>query len=553
MSTTLDLQSPSQLKVDELQLALGKLPQCEMPLTHSFVPGFYVRTIRMPKDALVVSKIHLTEHPFVITKGRVSVWNETTGVQHFTAPHAGITKPGTRRVLYVHEDCEWTTFHATDLTDPAKIEEQIILKHEPVEQLPLDARKALAELHAAEIVSRYRMEAPAGCDPQNTFATVAAVASVAIGATSIGYTMYNAANQPGAPNLGLASREVAQAQAGALPWQRIIAAEEQQGGSALRQGYRTSTNGDQLRQKVQNQIDQLQRQMGGMQGGGANSPQATKIAQLQQELQNIPSGGGTVYLNNKGQVVPQSEAMANFQGYGTADIEGQLAKQQAQNQLNLGAKYGVQYATEAAKEAALANPEGTAARAAEFNLLQQGPPPANPLSGQVQSQVDAQLQAGRGLDPMSQQLLEQSVANSNAARGGGASAQDVSTAMSQGYQGQQRLQNAINRGIAVAQSGTTPADIAMRRSQQNIANLGAFVGGQTPESQFGNLSGAAQGASPYYPGNQQPTMPWGADQSGTQYGVTSYQQQVRGALGSANPWMAGLSGIMSGIGSLGQL
>lgn len=390
----------------------------------------------------------------------------------------------------------------------------------------------------------------------NTFATVATVVAAVGGAASLASMGYAAANQPSTPNLAASSAAVARAQAGVLPWQRQIAAAEQQGGSALRQGYKTGTNGDQLRQKLQNQINRLEAgQNQSMTKGGANKPLPagvqSQIQKLQDQLDNIPQGsGGKVYLNNKGQVVPQSEAMANFQGYGTADIEGQLAKQYAGIQEQLGAKYGTQFAEEAAKEAALADPQGTAARAAEYNLLQKGPPPINPISPQLEGQVDQQVQAGRGLDQTSQDLLNQQIQNANAARGGNLSAGDVANQMSTGYQGEARLENALNKGLQVQSAGVTPGDIDYRRSQQNIANYGAFVNGSTPQSQFANLSAAGTGATPFYPGSSLPGMAGGADQSGTQYGVTSYQQQVRAGLGAANPWMAGLSGLMTGAGTL---
>lgn len=120
------MQSPAQRSIDGLQNELAKLPQIECPLRHSFVPGFYVRQIFMPAGSLVISKIHKTEHPYVITRGKVSVWIEGVGVQNLRAPFTGITKPGTRRVLYVHEDCLWTTFHATDKKVVEEIERDVI-------------------------------------------------------------------------------------------------------------------------------------------------------------------------------------------------------------------------------------------------------------------------------------------------------------------------------------------------------------------------------------------------------------------------------------------
>ena len=121
--------------VDLMQAVLGRLPQVEMPLTHRFTPGLYIREILMPKGTLVISRTHKFEHPFVVSKGRVSVWDQDWGVKHITAPYCGITKPGTRRVLLIHEDCVWTTFHVTTETDPEKIVEQVT---EPVPPMALD-------------------------------------------------------------------------------------------------------------------------------------------------------------------------------------------------------------------------------------------------------------------------------------------------------------------------------------------------------------------------------------------------------------------------------
>jgi len=115
------MQTPAQKQVDGLINELSKFDQVSMPLIHKFTPGLYTREIFMPKGTLVISMIHNTEHPFVITKGKVSVWIEGTGVVTYTAPYSGITKPGTRRILYIHEDCSWMTFHPTDKTNPEEI------------------------------------------------------------------------------------------------------------------------------------------------------------------------------------------------------------------------------------------------------------------------------------------------------------------------------------------------------------------------------------------------------------------------------------------------
>lgn len=115
--------------LNRLEPAIAALPRCEFTVVHRFTPGLYIREIFMRKGSIVASKIHKTEHPFVISKGDVSVWSDETGVERLAAPYTGITKPGTRRALMMHEDTIWTTFHPTKETDLEKLEAELIEPH----------------------------------------------------------------------------------------------------------------------------------------------------------------------------------------------------------------------------------------------------------------------------------------------------------------------------------------------------------------------------------------------------------------------------------------
>ena len=98
------------------------------PLKHTFVDGAYVREIFMPKGTLLTSKIHKVTHPYFIMKGDVSVATEE-GIIRIKAPFQGVTKAGTKRLLFIHEDTVWITVHVTEETDLDKIEEEIIAKN----------------------------------------------------------------------------------------------------------------------------------------------------------------------------------------------------------------------------------------------------------------------------------------------------------------------------------------------------------------------------------------------------------------------------------------
>lgn len=114
----------------------------ELPLKHIFTPGLYCRQIFMPKGALLTSRIHLTEHPYFVLEGVVSVWDDADGWVLKKARDEGITKPGTRRILLIHEDCVWMTCHAnpSDEKDPEKIVESVTFDHRRLRELEEAAR-----------------------------------------------------------------------------------------------------------------------------------------------------------------------------------------------------------------------------------------------------------------------------------------------------------------------------------------------------------------------------------------------------------------------------
>ena len=113
-------------KLNNSGLALSQKELHEKnPVKHSFADGCYVREIFNPAGELLVTKIHKKEHPFFLMKGKMSILTED-GVKHIQAPHHGITKPGTKRIIYTHTDCVFVTVHATDKTDVAEIEKEVI-------------------------------------------------------------------------------------------------------------------------------------------------------------------------------------------------------------------------------------------------------------------------------------------------------------------------------------------------------------------------------------------------------------------------------------------
>lgn len=120
---------PTRDKICALENAIQSLPkeqQRGFENLHDFCPGVYARTVFMPANSVLTSKIHKTSHFFVVSMGRCTVVDSHGNKLEISAPYMGMTTPGTKRALHIHEDCIWTTFHATDLTDVAEIERQIL-------------------------------------------------------------------------------------------------------------------------------------------------------------------------------------------------------------------------------------------------------------------------------------------------------------------------------------------------------------------------------------------------------------------------------------------
>jgi hypothetical protein len=83
----------------------------DCPLQHNFPDGLYTRELFMPAGSVITSLVHRFDNPFFILKGKVTVLSENEGRVTYIGPCYGITKPGTRRLLLVHEDTIWVTVH----------------------------------------------------------------------------------------------------------------------------------------------------------------------------------------------------------------------------------------------------------------------------------------------------------------------------------------------------------------------------------------------------------------------------------------------------------
>jgi hypothetical protein len=113
-----DHGSAAARAMDEIQDVLSAMPQAHETISHFFTQGLYGRSCFTPavkeegKCVVGISRIHRTEHQFVISMGVVEIWDQQRNDWVFAdAPFHGITLAGTRRMIKFHDHTICTSFH----------------------------------------------------------------------------------------------------------------------------------------------------------------------------------------------------------------------------------------------------------------------------------------------------------------------------------------------------------------------------------------------------------------------------------------------------------
>lgn len=120
-------QVPAHMResVQALQDAMMEMPQYEPPTEHIFHGGMYCRQVWRPAGCTIVGRVHKKEHFYMIVSGTVCITTDD-GVQTITGPMLLCSKPGTKRAVHALTDALCMTFHATEATDVAQVEEELV-------------------------------------------------------------------------------------------------------------------------------------------------------------------------------------------------------------------------------------------------------------------------------------------------------------------------------------------------------------------------------------------------------------------------------------------
>lgn len=138
MTAIADATLATREKIDRLEAQMRRQPQVEIPVIHTFGPGFYARTIVLEPGTEAVGKVHATEHIFMLTEGELALVAED-GAVVVKAPFQAVSPPGVKRAVKAHTRCVVTNVHITHETDLAMLEAALI----DAQALPAPAMKGI--------------------------------------------------------------------------------------------------------------------------------------------------------------------------------------------------------------------------------------------------------------------------------------------------------------------------------------------------------------------------------------------------------------------------
>ena len=148
VSTAVAMQkSPKYAAIRKMEAAIPQFLETisiDSLTKHEWCDGVYRSEFFLPKDAIVVSKIHQLENWFLLFSGEISIASGDGTTIRVKAPYMSKTEVNTKRVVYAHEDSMMYTFHGNpdNESDLEVLEARYIKPEEPI-ALPAPGPRAL--------------------------------------------------------------------------------------------------------------------------------------------------------------------------------------------------------------------------------------------------------------------------------------------------------------------------------------------------------------------------------------------------------------------------
>ena len=118
-------------RLEDAIAATGECFDVEDRTTHHFAEGLYGRELFIRAGEVLTGKMHKHGQINILAQGSIEVWTEG-GMKRLDAPCVIASPPGTKRVGYAYTDVVWVTVSATQETDLAALELQLIEPEGPL-------------------------------------------------------------------------------------------------------------------------------------------------------------------------------------------------------------------------------------------------------------------------------------------------------------------------------------------------------------------------------------------------------------------------------------
>jgi hypothetical protein len=121
-------EEAKDLNLMEIEQRMLQKDQVDIPVTHTFSGGVYIRQVDIPAGVLVMGKRHRFETCNILLKGVLLVYiDENKPPIKITGPAMFTSAPGAKKFAYCQEDAVFINVIPTKLTDPDEIERQFII------------------------------------------------------------------------------------------------------------------------------------------------------------------------------------------------------------------------------------------------------------------------------------------------------------------------------------------------------------------------------------------------------------------------------------------
>lgn len=90
---------------------------CELPVTHTFSDGMYTREMFIPKNTIVIGRVHKKECINICSKGSLNILSFDGEVFQVSAPFNATSQPGSIKIGFALEDSIWINVFRTDAID----------------------------------------------------------------------------------------------------------------------------------------------------------------------------------------------------------------------------------------------------------------------------------------------------------------------------------------------------------------------------------------------------------------------------------------------------